>query len=156
MEQGQWIDIEIQESKDPHFSSVNIHCSIRHGKQVNREEDGASIMTKLLMNGRETIRQYRILVRRDEEGLRQCSALVDRKVGISSGKRWRTKQKVSILLEPKLSSIFVLSGHSRPFRRSLFWKCSHRSCIATQCTCYQRISPDMFITSETEKKRNHY
>ena len=52
----------------------------------------------------EAIRQQWKLVRRVEEGLCQCSSLVDRKMGISSGKRWRTKEKVSMLLESQLSS----------------------------------------------------
>ena len=62
-----------------------------------------------------TIRQYWILVRRDEEGLRQCSALVNRQMGISSGERWRTQEKVSILLEsgtikPALQDNVLLPG----------------------------------------------
>ena len=64
------------------------------------------------------IRRYRILVRRDEEALRQCSALVDKNMDISSGKRWRTEEKVSILLESELSSsIVVPSSNPRTFRK---------------------------------------
>ena len=42
MEQRQWIDIEIQESKDPHCFQVSKFTTrfLRHNKQVNREEDG--------------------------------------------------------------------------------------------------------------------
>ena len=41
-EQRQWIDIEIQESKDPHCFQVSkfITRLLRHSKQDNREEDG--------------------------------------------------------------------------------------------------------------------
>ena len=39
------------------------------------------------------------------------------------------------MLETGLSrQTLVPSSHSRSFRKSLFWKCSHRSCIARQCT----------------------
>ena len=64
----------------------------------------------------EAIPQYRILVRRDEEALRQCSALVVRKMDISSGKRWRTEVKVSILLgselSPSIPFLRAFQGHS--------------------------------------------
>ena len=80
------------------------------------------------------IRQYWILVRRNEEALRQCSALVDRKMGISSGKRWRTKEKVSVLLESELSSsIPVPSSNPRTFRKY------NQSCIVRQCTVIRRF-----------------
>ena len=41
MEQRQWIDIEIQESKDPYCFQVSKFISrlLRHSQQVNREED---------------------------------------------------------------------------------------------------------------------
>ena len=41
MKQRQWIDIEIQESKDPHCFQVSKFISrlSRHSEQVNREED---------------------------------------------------------------------------------------------------------------------
>ena len=42
LEQRQWIDIEIQASKDPHGFQLSkfITRLLRHSKQVNREEDG--------------------------------------------------------------------------------------------------------------------
>ena len=42
MGQRQWIDIEIQESRDPYCFQVSkfITRLLRHSKQVNREEDG--------------------------------------------------------------------------------------------------------------------
>ena len=80
------------------------------------------------------IRQYRILVRRDEEALRQCSALVNWQMDISSGKRWRTEEKVSILLESELSSLFpVPSSNPRTFRKY------NQSCIARQCIVIKRF-----------------
>ena len=56
------------------------------------------------------------------------------KMDISSGKRWRTEEKVPILREPELSSsIPVPSNNSRTFRRKCYW-----SCIARQCTVAER------------------
>ena len=58
------------------------------------------------------------------------SGLVDRR----SVKRW-TEENVSILFETKLfRKTTVPSSHSRSFRKSSFWKCSYRSCIAGQCS----------------------
>ena len=58
-----------------------------------------------------------ILVRRDEEGLRQCSALVDRRrISVLA----RGGQKVSILFEYELSSsIRVFLNNSRTFRSTI-------------------------------------
>ena len=52
MEQRQWVDIEMQESKDPHCFQMSkfIARLLRQRKQVNREEDAA----KLLMNTRKS------------------------------------------------------------------------------------------------------
>ena len=64
------------------------------------------------MNARKNIRKYRILVRRGEEGLRSCSALVDRK--------WKSvlakgggQRKDSTLLESELSSSFCAFEQSK-------------------------------------------
>ena len=63
------------------------------------------------------------------------SALFCGEVDRRSVKRRWTKEKVSILFETTLSrKNLALSSHSRSFRKSLFWKCSYQSCIATQCT----------------------
>ena len=87
-----------------------------------------------------------ILVRRDDPAIRQYSALVNSQMDISSGKRWRTEEKVSILYEPELSSeIPVLSSNPRTFRKY------NQSCIARQCTVTRRFYRVFFNTSETEK-----
>ena len=79
------------------------------------------------------IRQYRVLVRLDEEALRRCSALVDRKMDISSDKRWRTEENISILLESKLSSsISILSSNPRTFRKYNQSCIARRQCIVTR------------------------
>ena len=62
------------------------------------------------------IRQYRILVSWGEEGFRQCPTLVDWKMDISSGKSWRTKEKVQYCLNPNHPHQFLyfraIQGHS--------------------------------------------
>ena len=55
-------------------------------------------------------------------------------MGISSGRRWRTKENVSILFESELSSsILVPSSNPRTFRKH------NQSCIARQCTVTRRF-----------------
>ena len=97
IEQRQWIDIETQESNDLYCFQVLkfITRLLRHSQEVHRKADGAVHYDQVIdERKKKVIRQYRILVRRDEEALRQCSAMVDSKMGISSGKRWRTEEKV--------------------------------------------------------------
>ena len=68
------------------------------------------------------------------------------KMDISSDKRWRTKEKVSMLLESELSSsIPVPSSNSRTF-----WKCN-QSCIARQCTVTRRFHREN--SSRRKRKR---
>ena len=70
---------------------------------------------------------------------------------ISSGKKWTTKEKVSILLESELaSSILVPSSSSRTFRKY------YQSCIARQCTVTRRFVSSIFTTSETEKNEGQW
>ena len=89
-------------------------------------------MTKLLMNARKSHQTIQDIG--NEAALRQCSALVNRKMDISLAKRWRTEEKVSILSEPELSfSIPVLSSNPRTFRKY------NQSCIARQCTVTRRF-----------------
>ena len=64
----------------------------------------------------EAIRRYRILVRRDEEGLRQCSALVTWQVGLSSGIMWRKEKRFQYCVKPTYPHQFLylrtIQGHS--------------------------------------------
>ena len=79
MEQRQWNDMEVQESKDLYCFQVS-KFSLDYFDTVNKlieTKMEESITTKLLMNARKAIRQYRILVRRDEGALCQCSAMVN-------------------------------------------------------------------------------
>ena len=56
------------------------------------------------------------------------------KMDISSGKRWRTEEKISILLESDLSSsIPVPSSNPRTIRKY------YQSCITIQCTVTRRF-----------------
>ena len=62
------------------------------------------------------IGRHKILVRRNDAAIRQCSALVTWKNGSQFWREWRTEEKVSILREPELFSKFlyvrVIQGHS--------------------------------------------
>ena len=80
MEQRQWIDIEIQESKDPHCFQVSkfITRLLRHSEQVNLEEDaGVSYDQVIEECKKKGIRRYRILVGRNEAAICQFSILVN-------------------------------------------------------------------------------
>ena len=57
-----------QNSSLDYFDTVN--------KFIEKKMEESST-TKLLMNARKAIRQYRILFRRNEAAIRQCSALVN-------------------------------------------------------------------------------
>ena len=82
----------------------------------------------------ESIRTSRTFFSRNEEASRPCSALVNWRMDNSTGKRWRTEEKVSILLEPELSSeIPVPWSNPRTFRKY------NQSCIARQCTANRRF-----------------
>ena len=63
------------------------------------------------------IRRYGILVRRNDAAIRHYSALVNSQMDISSGKMWRTKEKVSMFfLNPNYPQKFLylraMQGHS--------------------------------------------
>ena len=97
-----------------------------------------SITTKLWMNMDECKKSNSTILNVGQLRWRRTSsilnAFVDWKMDISSGKRWRTEEKASILLESELSSSLpVLSINSRTFR-----KC-YQSCIARQCTATRRF-----------------
>ena len=88
------------------------------------------------------IRRYRILVSRNDAAIHQCSVLVNWQMDISSGERWRTEERVSILLEPELSSenfcTFVQLKDIQEVQSILHCK--------TIMYCYQKVSPSIFIT----------
>ena len=137
VEQKQWIDTETQESKDPYCFQVSkfITRLLRHSQKVYREDDGAVHYDQVVNECKEK--------QSDNTGywsdemkkhFVNASALVDRKIGISSGKKRRTKEKVSILLGSELSSsIPVRSSNPRRFRKY------NQSCIARQCTVTRRF-----------------
>ena len=65
-----------------------------------------------------SIRRFKILVRRNKTKIGDGSVLVSGEVDRRSGKRWRSKEKVPMLFETKLSrKTPVLSSHSRSFRK---------------------------------------
>ena len=70
-----------------------------------------------------------------EEEVKRRFAMVTWRIDINSGKRRKSKEKVSILLESKhFQSIPVPSSNSRTFRRKCSW-----SYVARQCTITERI-----------------
>ena len=84
------------------------------------------------------IRPYWMLVRRDEEELRQCTASVD-----------RAEEKVSILLESELpSSILVPSSNPRTFRKY------NHSCIARHWIVTRKFHRVYFSRRKRKKLRS--
>ena len=125
------------------FSSVKIHHSITSTEptSLSRRRWRSPSRPSYWWMQEKAIRQYRMLVRRDER-FRQCSALAKWQMDISSGKRWRTVEKVTILLESELSSsIPVPSSNSGTFRKY------YQSCIARQCTFTRRFYREYYSTS---------
>ena len=95
---------------------------LRHSQKVYRGDDGRKAIENTGFWSDEMKKQF------------VNAQHVDRKNGISSGKRWRTEGKVSILLESEQSSsILVLSSSPRAFRKY------NQSYIARQCAGYQKV-----------------
>ena len=70
-----------------------------------------------------------------EEEVQWCFAMVTWRLDIKTGKKRRSKENISILLEYKLfQSIPVPSSNSSTFRRKCYW-----SCVARQRTVAERI-----------------
>ena len=121
-------------------SSLDYNDTIKKFIEKKMEQ---SIMTKLLMNAN---RKYWILVNWNEERLCYCTELVNWQMGISSGKRRRTEEKVSIMLENELSSSIPLpSNNPRPAKKY------NQSCIARQCTVTRRFY--RVFSSRRKRKR---
>ena len=74
------------------FSSVNSIQSY----SLSRSWWSSPLWPRYWWKQEEAIRQYRILVRRDEAALRQCCALVNSQMDFRSGKRWRTEDGFNI------------------------------------------------------------
>ena len=102
MKQRQWIDIERQESKDPYCFQVSrfITRFLRHNQKVYREYDGAvhydQVIDDCKKKHSDNSRYWSDEMKKDFVNAPHWST---EKMGISSGKRWRAKEKVSILLE---------------------------------------------------------
>ena len=98
---------------------------LRHSKQVRRKKMEESFMT-----------------------ISPLLRIGHLKMDISSGERWRTAEKVPVLLEPELfSEIPVLSSNPRTFRKY------NQSCIARQCTVTRRFYR-VKKKSRRKRKRN--
>ena len=127
------IVFKCQNSSLDYFDTVN--------KLIERMME-ESIKTKLLMNARKKLS--------DDTGSdaasRQYSALVSRRIDISSGKRWRTEEKVSILRQPELfSEIPVLSNNPKDIQEvQSILHCK------TLC-CYQKVLPILLTRRKRER-----
>ena len=107
-----------------------------------------SIMTKLLKNVRKSYQTIQ-----DVGQTKCCSNSTLLRIGhlkmdISSGERWRTEEKLSILLETDpFSEIPVPSTNPRTFRKY------NHSCIARQCTVTRRFYRVLYLSRrKTEKE----
>ena len=102
-----WIDIETQRSHDQKCYEVSkSHDPIATTWSVSPSRKGRS--NPLQWHHR----------RVQEEEVRRCFAMVTWRLDVSSGKRERSEEKISILRESKLfQSILVPSSNSRTFRR---------------------------------------
>ena len=137
MKGRRWIDIEVQKSEDQSCYQMSkfITNLLRH-REVGRDEDPGVPYDKIIEKCIEKLWiVFKILAKRSKTRIEDGTALVSAEVDGCSGKRWWSKEKVSILFETKWTEKTpVPSSHSRSFRKSSFWKCSCRSCIAIQCT----------------------
>ena len=148
MKDRRWIDIEVQKSKDQScFQKSKFITNLLRHKEVGVPCDRIVEKCKEILS--EGSRYWSDEVRQKLNMAPHWSA--DKEIGVLSTGGGQ-KQKVSILFETRSSRKNpVLSSHSRSFRKSLFWKCSYQSCIATQCTVTKGFSPSTFITSERER-----
>ena len=100
------------------FSSVKIHHSITsiQSKSLSRRCWSSPLWPSYWWMQEKAIRQYRILVRRDEEALRQCSALVDRKCVSVLARGGRQRKRFQYCLNPNYPHQFLylraIQGHT--------------------------------------------
>ena len=125
IEQRQWIDIEIQEFRNPKILIVFqlskfITRLLRHGQQVNREEDAGVHNDQVIDECKQKLSDDSGYWSDEMEKQFANAPYWSREKWESVlAKRWRTKEKVSILLESELSSsILVFSSNSRTFRKN--------------------------------------
>ena len=147
-EQRQWIDVETQESNDPYCFQVSkfITRLVRHSQKVYRQDDGAvhddQVIVECKKKQSDNTGYWSDEMKKHFVNAQHWSI----ENGYKFWYRWRTKEKVSILLESELpSSIPVPSGNPRTFRKY------NQSCIARQWYCYQKVLSSIFTTSKTEK-----
>ena len=134
IEQRKWIDVETQESKDPHYYHMSnfITRLLRQSQTLIEKKMEESRTTKLLMYVRKCNQTIQDI---DQTRWRSTSTML--RIGqLTSGyqfwqkmERWRTEEKDLVLLESELSSeILVLSSNPRPFGKY------NQSCVTRQCT----------------------
>ena len=137
VEQRQWIHIETQESKDPTCFQVSkfITRLLRHNQEVYREEDGAvrygPVIDECKKKQSDNTGYWSDEMKKRLANAQQWS--LEKWISVVQ-KRWKTEEKVSILLESELSSsILVPSSNPKTFRKY------NQSCIARQCNVTRRF-----------------
>ena len=98
MKDTRWIDIEVQKIKGPILlPDVEVSLLI----WFDREKLVGKKMLMFLEMQRKTVKGFMILAKRSKTRIEDGTALVSAKVDGCSGKRWWSKEKVSILFETK-------------------------------------------------------
>ena len=151
MEQRQWIVIEIQESNDPYCFQVSkfITRLLRHRQKINRQDDGAVHCDQVIDECKKKIsddtRYWSVEMTKQFANAQYWS--IDKWISVLA-KGGGQKKKVSILREPELSTenscTFVQVKDIQEVQSILHCK--------TIMYCYQKVSPSIFTTSETDKK----
>ena len=141
MEQRQWIDIEIQESKDPHCFQVSKFSTrlLRHSKQVHLEEDAGVHYDHVIEECKKKLS--------DDTGYWSDEMMQQ----FANAPHWSFHKWISVLAKgggqkkrfqycmnpnypPKFLYLRVIQGHQE-VRSTLHFK--------TLC-CHQRVSPSIF------------
>ena len=131
-------DIEVQRSKDPDCFQMSkfITQLLRH-KEVGRKENARVPHDRIVEKCMEILpddsRYWSDEIKEKLSTDPYWSA--NNWMDVLSKGGWRTGEKVSILFENRIvqTNSCTFSSHSRPIKQSIFWKCSHQSCIARQC-----------------------
>ena len=138
MKDRRWIDIEVQKSKDQSCYQMSkfIINLLRHG-EVGREEDaGVLFFDEIIEKYKEKLsKDSRFWPNEVKQDLKMAPHWPAQKWTDVLAKGGGQKKRFQYCLKPdEPEKTPVPSSHSRPFRKSSFWKCSCQSYIARQCT----------------------
>ena len=145
MEQRQWVDVEIQESKDPHCFQVSkfIARLLRHSQQVNREEDAGvhydQIIDEFKKKQSDNAGYWSDEVKKDFVNVLHWS--IEKWISVLA-KGGGQKKRFQYCLNLRNSCTVEQSKDIQEVQSILHCKTMY---------CFRQVSPSMFITSETEK-----